>query len=65
MLTLEQFGTLEVIEDYLINKMNDKDDLGLGISHHNTKFLQSYLQSMIKYLKYKYNSFLYYCYHFT
>ena len=26
-LSVEQFGTLEVIEDYLLNKLNSKDDL--------------------------------------
>lgn len=30
-LSVEQFGTLEVIEDYLLNKLNSKDDLNAGL----------------------------------
>lgn len=30
-LSVEQFGTLEVIEDYLLNKLNSKDDLHGGL----------------------------------
>lgn len=30
-LSVEQFGTLEVIEDYLLNKLNSKDDLNGGL----------------------------------
>ena len=30
-LSVEQFGTLEVIEDYLLNKLNSKEDLAGGL----------------------------------
>jgi len=30
-LSVEQFGTLEVIEDYLLNKLNSKEDLNGGL----------------------------------
>eukprot|EP00330_Aristerostoma_sp_ATCC50986_P003206 CAMPEP_0114578930 /NCGR_PEP_ID=MMETSP0125-20121206/3401_1 /TAXON_ID=485358 ORGANISM="Aristerostoma sp., Strain ATCC 50986" /NCGR_SAMPLE_ID=MMETSP0125 /ASSEMBLY_ACC=CAM_ASM_000245 /LENGTH=85 /DNA_ID=CAMNT_0001769355 /DNA_START=3087 /DNA_END=3347 /DNA_ORIENTATION=+ len=30
-LSVEQFGTLEVIEDYLLNKLNSKEDLASGM----------------------------------
>ena len=41
-LSVEQFGTLEVIEDYLLNKLSSKEDLhafGAGRSYTSNPFV--------------------------
>lgn len=38
MLAVELFGTFEVIEDYLLNKLTGKEDLNLRPSHRHNYF---------------------------
>ena len=38
-LSVEQFGTLEVIEDYLLNKLNSKEDLASGMLGRSKKIM--------------------------
>ena len=42
-LSLENYKTLEVIEDYLLNKLNCKEDFALGNAHYD-KIFKSNLQ---------------------
>jgi len=45
-LSVEQFGTLEVIEDYLLNKLNSKEDLAGGLFGRNfNEFVQEKYES--------------------
>jgi len=44
-LSVEQFGTLEVIEDYLLNKLNSKEDVLGGIYSGRNDYLKEKIES--------------------